>query len=83
MAKARQINPRIIVAVLLLGLVVVVVLQNTEPVDTRFLFATVSMPRALLLVLTLLAGFALGLLAARWGPRVRGREGRSNGEETP
>lgn len=72
MATPRRPHPRIIVAVVLLALVVIVVLQNTEPVATRFLFATVTMPRALLLVLALLVGFALGLLAARARPRLSG-----------
>lgn len=82
MATRRRLNPRIIAAVVLLALVVVLVLQNTEPVETRFLFATVSMPRALLLVLTLLVGFALGLLAARWRPRLGARDRRAEGDET-
>jgi len=43
-------------------LVLIVVLQNTESVDTRLLFATVSMPLAALLFTTLLIGYGLGLL---------------------
>ncbi len=43
-------------------LVLIVVLQNTESVDTRLLFVTVSMPRAALLFSTLLIGYGLGLL---------------------
>lgn len=51
------------VALLVLaGLVVIVVLQNTETVQTRILFLTVSMPRAVLLVITTLVGFAIGVL---------------------
>ena len=42
---------------------IIVVLQNTEAVETKLLFVTVTMPRALLLIVTLLAGFILGLLA--------------------
>ncbi len=54
----------IVVASLLAG---VLILQNTESVDTRLLFVTVSMPRAALLLATLLAGFALGVLVGfRW-----------------
>ena len=45
-------------------LVVIVVLQNTEAVETRLLFLTVTMPRAVLLFGTLLIGFALGVLTA-------------------
>ena len=44
----------------------IVVLQNTEPVETRLLFTSVTMPRALLLGITLLVGLVCGLvLSAR------------------
>lgn len=49
---------------ILAALTVVIVLQNLERVDTRILFFTISMPRALLLTLTALAGFAVGMLTA-------------------
>jgi uncharacterized integral membrane protein len=45
-------------------LAIVVVAQNTQAVETRLLFVTVVMPRAILLLITLLAGFVLGVLAA-------------------
>ena len=45
-------------------LVLIVVLQNTQAVETRLLFLTVTMPRAVLLFGTLLIGFALGVLTA-------------------
>ena len=51
------------VAVLAL-IVVVVVLQNTQPVDTKLLFLTVTMPNAALLFGTLVIGFAIGVLTA-------------------
>lgn len=56
-------KPRLIAALLLAILAIVLVLQNTEPVETRLLFMTVTMPRAVLLLLTTLVGFAIGLLA--------------------
>ena len=40
-------------------LVLVVVLQNTEAVETKLLFMSVTMPRAAFLFVTLLVGFAL------------------------
>lgn len=52
------------IIVILAALTVVIVLQNLERVDTRILFFTISMPRALLLTLTALAGFAVGMLTA-------------------
>jgi uncharacterized integral membrane protein len=44
----------------------VVFFQNTETVTTRFLFATVEMPRALLLILTFAAGVVVGLIVATY-----------------
>lgn len=55
---------RMIIAAILALVVLVVVLQNTESVETRLLFTTITMPRAALLFGTLLVGFALGVLAA-------------------
>lgn len=43
-------------------LMVVIALQNTETVETKMLFASVSMPRAVLLFTTLAVGFILGLI---------------------
>jgi len=58
MKRAKTIS----LAILAL-LVIVVVLQNTETVRPKLLFWSVAMPRAVLLLVTLLAGFALGMLA--------------------
>jgi len=55
---------KIIVMAALVVLVIVIVLQNTQAVETKLLFVTISMPRAVLLLVTLLAGFALGLVAS-------------------
>jgi len=43
---------------------VILILQNTQPVETTFLFLKITMPNAVLLGLTLLIGIALGILAA-------------------
>ena len=45
-------------------LVLIVVLQNTQAVETNLLFLTVTMPRAALLFGTLIIGFAIGVLTA-------------------
>ena len=47
-------------------LAIIVVAQNTQSVETRLLFVTVTMPRAVLLFITLLVGFVMGVLAAGW-----------------
>ena len=55
-------NFRHIIAVILAVLAAIIVLQNTETVETRILFITIAMPRAVLLTGTLLIGFAIGVL---------------------
>ena len=45
-------------------LVVIVAVQNTAAVETRILLATVTMPRALLLFITLTVGFVVGVAAS-------------------
>jgi len=55
---------KLIVALLAVLLVVIVILQNTQPVATRLLFITVTMPNAVLIGLSLLIGVAAGILIA-------------------
>ena len=45
-------------------LIVIVILQNTQPVTTRFLFFTMTMPQAVWMGLTLLIGLAAGIFGA-------------------
>ena len=56
---------KVVKALVILGLVVllvIIILQNTEAVDTRLLFVTVTMPRALLLFVHLALGYVLGIM---------------------
>lgn len=53
---------RMIAIVTLCLLILIVIFQNTRTVETRLLFMTVSMPRALLLIITFVAGFTSGIL---------------------
>lgn len=55
---------RMIAVAVLVLLGIIIVMQNTQTVETQFLFATVKMPRAALLFITLLIGFVLGILVA-------------------
>lgn len=55
---------KLIALLVLAVLAIVLVLQNSQAVETRLLFFTVTMPRAALLGLTLLIGFACGILVA-------------------
>ncbi len=45
-------------------LALIVILQNTQLVETRLLFLKITMPNAVLLGLVLLVGVALGILIA-------------------
>jgi uncharacterized integral membrane protein len=53
---------KLFAASFLVLLVVVIVVQNRDPVATHLLFATVPMPLAILLFITAAVGFALGIL---------------------
>ena len=54
-----------LVAIAVISLVVlIVVLQNTQAVETNLLFLTITMPNAALLFGTLIIGFAIGVLTA-------------------
>lgn len=64
---------RLILTFVLALLVVIVVLQNTEMQETRILFATITMPRAVLLLTTALSGFAVGVLTSLVWMRKTGR----------
>ena len=44
------------------ALSLIVILQNTQTVETRFLFFKVAMPNAILLALALLIGIFMGIL---------------------
>ena len=57
MKKAKLIG--VLIAAVL---TVILILQNTQPVETMFLFMRVTMPNAVLLGLTLLVGISIGLL---------------------
>ncbi|MFA6928784.1 MAG: LapA family protein [Lentisphaeria bacterium] len=56
----------------LMVLAAVWILQNGGSVETKFLFFTVTMPKTALLMITLLAGIAIGIflawsLSGKWG----------------
>lgn len=60
---------KLIVALVLLLVVVMVVVQNTEVVTLRFLVWQLKMSQVVLLPLSILTGFLLGFLLARWRGR--------------
>ena len=76
---------KLVGALVLALMVAVLILQNTDEVETRLLFATVTMPRAVLLFLTALLGFAAGILVSVYWSRkgLRPPRAKRSGEQPP
>ncbi len=55
---------KIIAAAVLAFALAIVIVQNSEPVETRVLFFAFTLPQAVLLFATGAAGFVLGILVA-------------------
>ena len=55
---------RIILIIVIVLLALIVSLQNTEAVETKFLLMTIEMPRVILLLLTFVLGFVGGMITA-------------------
>ncbi|MFH1999497.1 MAG: LapA family protein [Planctomycetota bacterium] len=60
---------KIILAIVLVVLGLIIVLQNTASVETELLFVKVTMPKAVLLFITLAIGFASGIMASMFFAR--------------
>jgi len=72
MVAAQSKLKRVSLGIVLL-LILVVVLQNRESVDTRILFFTVSMPRVVLLLSAILTGFLGGFAMGAFYRRKKSR----------
>ena len=53
---------KLIAIIVISILAFIIFLQNTESVETKILFMQVSMPRAILLILTFIVGFVAGTI---------------------
>lgn len=53
---------KMVFTLILLVLGAIIVLQNTESVQTNILWYSITMPRAVLLAMTALVGFAIGVI---------------------
>lgn len=62
---------KLVIVGLLAIAAIIIIIQNTAAVETRLLFITVTMPRAVLLMLVLAVGFVLGLLFALMSKRKK------------
>ena len=67
---------KIITIVVISLLALVVFLQNTDSVETKLLFMTVTMSRALLLILTFILGFAAGIITTSYVLRKPPKAGK-------
>lgn len=64
MLKGTMNKLKLVAIAVISLLVLIVVLQNTQAVETNLLFLTVTMPNSALLFGTLIIGFAIGVLTA-------------------
>jgi len=55
---------KLIAIIILTVSCLIVILQNTVPVETRLLFMTVIMPQAILLCIVMIIGFLIGVIVA-------------------
>lgn len=62
---SKRKNLRLWLGIAAALVILVVIAQNTAQVETRILFMSITMPRALLLATMLAFGFVLGVLAPR------------------
>jgi uncharacterized integral membrane protein len=69
---------RHILALAITVLLVVFILQNTTDVEIRFLFWSLGMSRALMVILLIAAGVVIG-----WAASSRSKRGRDRGEGKP
>lgn len=70
---------KLIVAAVVAAILIILILQNSEDVEIRILFAAIIMPRAVLIVITALFGFVIGVLMAM----VYSRKDRSKSSGKP
>ncbi len=71
-------KPKLIIGAALAGLVLVFTIQNVTVMNLRFLFWTLSIPGALLMLLILSVGVILGwLLNSAFGRRQSDKSGSS------
>jgi uncharacterized integral membrane protein len=64
MLKETMNKLKFVAIAVIASFAVIVVLQNTQAVETKLLFLTLTLPNAVLLFGTLIIGFALGVFTA-------------------
>jgi len=58
-------KPKTIAIFILVGILLIILLQNTQVVSVRFLFWELNMSRIILLPLTMVMGFVIGFFVGR------------------
>ncbi|MCU0918010.1 MAG: LapA family protein [Planctomycetes bacterium] len=71
----RKVKLTVIIVISVLALIIL--LQNTEPVEASILFVTVPMSRALLMMLMFVLGFVAGILVPTYLLRKAGDKTKS------
>jgi uncharacterized integral membrane protein len=64
MLKGKMNTLKVVAIGVIAMLAVIVVFQNTQAVETKLLFLTLTLPNAALLFATLVIGFTIGVLTA-------------------
>ena len=64
MLKQQMNTLKVIAIAVIVVVTLIVVLQNTQAVETKLLFITLTLPNAALLFGTLIVGFAIGVFTA-------------------
>lgn len=64
-------KPKLIVVLVLIGLFVIVLIQNTQVVMLRLFFWKVGMSQIILIPLTMAIGFVVGYIVAKVIPKPR------------
>ncbi|MDP8211165.1 MAG: lipopolysaccharide assembly protein LapA domain-containing protein [Candidatus Stygibacter australis] len=60
-----------IIILVLIALFLIILFQNTQVVELRLLFWTISMSRIILFPLTLLVGIIIGFVLGRYGKKEK------------
>jgi uncharacterized integral membrane protein len=72
-------NKKLIVILVLIGLALILIIQNTQSVSLNFFFWSLVMPQVILVATLFALGFVIGFLAAKMkGPRNEKLESRRN-----
>lgn len=66
-----MMKPKLIVVLVLIGLFVIVLIQNTQVVMLRLFFWKVGMSQIILIPLTMAIGFVVGYIVAKVIPKPR------------